>query len=277
MFKMYSCYGFLFVGSVYASLMALEGSNVETQIVFRAATPITVSVLDFMFLGREMPNKKSMFALFAVAISALCYVLTDAQFALDGYSAYFWVFIYYFLICAEMTIGKYIMSAVKLDNVWASVLLTNGISLPLMSILAWERGDLDNIQLAFTESPIAVWMAIAASCVVGTSIGWASWSARGMVSATSFTLIGVANKILTVLLSVFFLDKHASGYGIIALFCCIISSTQYEQTSLRAVPPVFMNKEVVNHNENIVHVLEEEEESIELLQKSSSLSGQEKT
>ena len=35
-------------------------------------------------------------------------------------------------------------------------------------------------------------------CVTGTLIGWAGWYCRDLVSATSYTLIGVANKMLTV-------------------------------------------------------------------------------
>jgi len=40
-------------------------------------------------------------------------------------------------------------------------------------------------------------------------------------------------KKIKVLLSVFFLDKHASTQGIAALMCCILASTQYEQAPLR--------------------------------------------
>ena len=44
-----------------------------------------------------------------------------------------------------------------------------------------------------------------------TLIGYAGWLCRGLVSATSYTLIGVANKLGTVLLAICFLDKHASA------------------------------------------------------------------
>jgi drug/metabolite transporter (DMT)-like permease len=76
--KMYAVYAVLFVGSVYASMKSLEGSNVETQIVFRSATPLTVCVLDALWLGRELPNAKSLAALAAVAAGAVLYVATDA-------------------------------------------------------------------------------------------------------------------------------------------------------------------------------------------------------
>ena len=57
------------------------------------------------------------------------------------------------------------------------------------------------------------WLVVVGSCVAGTLIGWAGWQCRNLVSATSYTLIGVVNKLLTVVLSVLFLDKHASFAG----------------------------------------------------------------
>ena len=95
--KMYSLYGLLFVGSVYSSMKSLEGSNVETQIVFRSATPLAVSVLDAFLLGRELPSRRSIAVLAIVACGAAAYVATDAEFLISGWSAYGWVFFYYWV------------------------------------------------------------------------------------------------------------------------------------------------------------------------------------
>lgn len=230
--KMYTIYSVLFVGSVYASMKALQGSNMETQIVFRSATPIAVSGLEFLFLGRDLPNTKSTFALSAILFSALVYVATDSEFLVSGFSAYTWIAIYFFLICISMTLGKHLMSTTK-TSVWGSVLLTNGISFPMLALLSWSRGEFETFWLATAETSSTQWGIILAGCVTGTLIGWAGWYCRDLVSATSYTLIGVANKMLTVLLGVFFLDKHASGVGIGALVVCIIASTQYQQAPLR--------------------------------------------
>jgi hypothetical protein len=108
-------------------MKALQGSNMETQIVFRSATPIAVAVLEAIFLGREFPDRKSALALAAILASALAYVATDAQFIVSGFSAYTWISIYFVLICISMTLGKHLMSSAK-TSVWGSVLLTNGQS-----------------------------------------------------------------------------------------------------------------------------------------------------
>jgi len=136
------------------------------------------------------------------------------------------------LICAEMTLGKHLTSSCKVDHVWTSVLLTNALSLPFLTLLSWCRGEFENVSAALAVTTAYEWGVLLAGCVAGTLIGWSGWYCRGLVSATSYTLIGVANKMLTVLLSVAFLDKHASGTGIAALFLCIGASTQYEQAPL---------------------------------------------
>jgi len=61
--------------------------QVETVIVFRACTPIVVSVLDYLFMGRQLPSKQSVFALLIVAGGAIGYMANDSAFAMDGWAA----------------------------------------------------------------------------------------------------------------------------------------------------------------------------------------------
>lgn len=63
----YALYVVAFVLGVYTNMRALENSNVETVIIFRSCTPLAVSVCDFVFLGRELPNRRSMAALLTIA------------------------------------------------------------------------------------------------------------------------------------------------------------------------------------------------------------------
>ncbi len=50
-----------------------------------------------------------------------------------------------------------------------------------------------------------------------------------MVSATTFTLVGVVNKFLTVLLNVMIWDKHSSPTGIMSVIVCLLAGVFYEQ------------------------------------------------
>jgi len=229
----YFIYSFLFVGSVYTSMKALKQSNVETAIIFRSATPIVVAVLDFVFLGRELPSTKSTLALLSILGGVLIYVNSDSDFVVNGFSAYTWVTLYFILICIQMTLGKRIMSVHKLDSIWSSVLLTNALAMPMLFALSHAQGEFEGFWEAVEETTPSAWGAILMGSVVGTLIGWAGWQCRNLVSATSYTLIGVVNKLLTVVLSVCFLDKHASPAGGLALFICIAAATQYSQAPMR--------------------------------------------
>ena len=54
-----------------------------------------------------------------------------------------------------------------------------------------------------------------------------------MLSATSFTVLGVANKLLTVLWNAMLFDERASPIGIFFLLICIFGATLYQQAPLR--------------------------------------------
>ncbi len=60
-----------------------------------------------------------------------------------------------------------------------------------------------------------------------------TWLCRGMVSATTFTLVGVVNKFLTVLLNVIIWDKHSSSWGLFAVCVCLLAGTFYQQAPRR--------------------------------------------
>ena len=54
-----------------------------------------------------------------------------------------------------------------------------------------------------------------------------------MVSATTYTLVGVVNKFLTVLLNVAVWDKHSSPFGIFAVCICLLAGSFYQQAPRR--------------------------------------------
>jgi len=71
------------------------------------------------------------------------------------------------------------------------------------------------------------------SCVVGCGISYCGWWCRDVTSATTFTLIGVLNKLGTVTVNLLIWDQHASWTGIFALIICLIGGAFYQQAPLR--------------------------------------------
>ena len=233
---------------IFANMKSLASSNVETVIVFRACAPIAVAILDWMFLGREFPSTRGLGALMIVFFGAIAYVQTDSEFHTLGIWAYFWPFVYLLLLCFQMTYGKMLVKGVHLATVSGPVLYTNILSIPVMLIFmgtAHEFEKLPEVLGNIQAYPFGAFAAIGFSCVVGTGISYAGWYCRSVVSATSYTVVGVMNKFFTILLNVMFWDKHASAFGILALSVCLLGGAVYEQAPLKSESQTHHHREEV--------------------------------
>jgi GDP-mannose transporter len=229
----YSPYVVAFVAAIYANMQALARSNVETVVVFRACTPLAVSVVEYVFQGRAWPSARSCVALAGVACGALLYVATDAQRVADGWACYKWAIVYFLLITFETTLGKSWTASVRMDTVWGPVLYCNVLAALPMFLLGYVHGDYAKLDVMVAEMPAGAAMVILFTCVTGVLIGYTGWLSRGMVDASSFSLLGVVNKFLTVGLNCLLWDKHASPVGLLAVALCLVSGTFVEQAPRR--------------------------------------------
>lgn len=221
-----------FVISLYSNGRALAYSNVETIIVFRSCSPLLVSILDWMFLDRELPSARSSAALLGVVVGAIGYVLADSEFAVKGVSAYFWVTCNLCGIVFEMTYGKRLISKVTFSSpVWGSVLYTNALSLCPMFVMAATAGEGHRLGDVEPSAQGLMWLAL--SCVLGVGISWSGWNCRSRISATAYTLTGVACKFVSVLLNCMLWDRHASPSGLAMLAVCLVCSSAYQQAPVR--------------------------------------------
>jgi drug/metabolite transporter (DMT)-like permease len=172
-------------------------------------------------------------AMLLIIAGACGYVLTDKEFAMNGWSAYTWVIIYMLIICFEMTYGKHIIKNVKMKNkVLGAVYYTNSIAILPMFILGFgvfgEGEKFGTFDFEFFGIIVLL-----ISCVIGTCISYAAFNCRNLVSATTFTLVGVINKMITILINTLIWDNHASFFGILSLMLCIAGGTLYKQAPLR--------------------------------------------
>jgi len=243
--KPYLIYTVAFSTGVYTNMMCLSTSNVETVIVARALSPLIVSFLDAIFLGRELPSQRSLFALGMIVFGAMGYASTDEKFLYQGISAYCWPFLYLIVITFEMVYGKKIVKSVDFKTLSGPVQYTNLLGWPPMLMFASMGGEFDRLEVTLQQYgatsvidylfklPSHVTALVILGCLVGTGIGYSGWWCRDKVSATSFTLIGVLNKCITVFMNVLIWDQHASPFGIASLFLCLIGGSFYQQAPMR--------------------------------------------
>ena len=153
----------------------------------------------------------------------------------DGFKAYFWVLIYFFTMSLEMVYGKLITRDVKVE-LGTSVFLTNMLTLPFMFSLSVASGESPGFMSfpSVASSNISASFLLLLSCFIGAGIGFSGWWCRSLLSATSFTVVGIVNKVLTVFLNIMMWDKHSSFFGTFCLLLTLLGGVLYEQAPLKS-------------------------------------------
>lgn len=232
----YMVYVLIFSGAVYLNMQSLRRSNVETIIVTRACCPLLVSLLEWLFLGRAMPSARSAAVLLGLVAGAAGYVRADAEFAMRGLSAYGWVGAYYVAICASDVFGKHIVSGLRWQSMWGPTMYTNVLSTLPMLLFALPAGELR----ALAALDAGVWTARVAcllllSVTLSVAISFFGWRCRSRLSATSFTVLGVVNKLAAALGSALLSSRrNVSPTGTACLAGCLVVAAFYQQAPLRA-------------------------------------------
>merc|ERR1719199_687566 len=142
--RAYFIYSLLFVLALYSNMMALSSHNVDTIVAVRSLAPCVVSVLDFQFLGRTLPEKSSVGGLALVVVGTFLFSL-DAGESEEGQSGgVIYLVIYLVVISVEMAFGKMVTRdhPVSLST---SVLLTNVMAIPGVSALTFMKGEFNDV------------------------------------------------------------------------------------------------------------------------------------
>lgn len=75
------------------------------------------------------------------------------------------------------------------------------------------------------------------SCLFGLAISFFGFSCRRAISATGFTVLGIVNKLLTVVINLVIWDKHSTFVGTVGLLICMVGGILYQQsTSSKSKP-----------------------------------------
>lgn len=238
--KKFYLVAFIFLSTIYANIKTLQYANVETFIVFRSSTPLLVALLDYMFLGRELPNARSFISLAFITSGAVGYVLTDKQFHVQ---AYMWVAIWFVVFAIDVVYIKYIVETVPMTS-WGRVYYQNLIALAPLTMIGIFTGELQQVLAGSLIDPINdspfVWttvsaVALSASCICGVGMSYSGFRLRKEVSATTFTVVGILCKLGTLVVNAMIWDKHASPTGTIFLLVCMVAGFFYQQSPMRVL------------------------------------------
>ena len=219
---------FVFYAAIFTNTKLLQTSTVETYIAFRSATPLLVCLFDTLFRGQPRPSSRTVSCLVGILIGAFLYAKADDNFSVEVYG---WAFAYLAIITFEMIYAKHVVSSFGIGT-WDLVRYQNLIAVliwPFVSVLSGEMAKITQ----FAEHPPSgeALFPVAVTCVLGVLISFGGWGTRSQLSATSFTVLGVACKLATVGINLTVWEHHASYAAQAPILLCMLSSVAYTQSA----------------------------------------------
>lgn len=232
--RAYVVYVLIFTGAIYTNMRSLALLSVETIIVVRSCCPLLVAAMETVMLGRPIPSWRAVCALLSLLGFAIGYAHAEAANSsprLSSSPPWGWLLSYYVLICLSDSYGKVVVSRLQWKSMWGPVAYSNGLSIPPMMVTAAFAGELSSLRngtaLAQGSSWHAASLPLALSCVVAVSISFFGWRCRATCSATGYTILGVVNKLLSIIASALLTDRPLTAQGAACLVGCLCTAALY--------------------------------------------------
>ena len=238
--NMRTCIGFLpFVACFFALLSSgmwvMKVAPLETFIAFKSTTPIALSILDYMFMGRTFPSLKSLCAMTGITGGAVWYVSGDVK---SEKIAYLYCAVFVFMACIEGGVAKDTINRYQMNS-WSRTFLVNTLSIPVGIVLSLLTGEAENVKNGMDANGNALkfgnrgLIALVCSCFFGVGMGVFTMLIRDALSATSCAVVATCNKFLAEVVNFFIWKNHASLEGAGAVCLIMASGIFYEQAQLR--------------------------------------------
>ena len=230
--KMFSfaLYTVLFAGGLYSNMKALLLANVGAVIAARSCLPLIVCLLEWAFMGRGLPGVRSTLSLVGIVSFAVLYINHDAGVVIEGAVGYAWLLIWWLLIALQMTYGKWMTEKVEMTQ-WERVFYTNAFAIPPTILLFFGTDESHKMKDVVVGENWELWLAF--SCIMGVGISYSGWRTRSLVTATTFTVVGVLNKMATVAFTVVLWPNQASFTSTASLVLCILFGCLYQDAPKR--------------------------------------------
>ena len=197
-----------------------------------------VSILDWAFMGRTLPDWKSALALSGILTSGSMYArlkIADPDFVANGTgdanSGLWWSAIWLVSFLLDMVYIKYVVEAYPCSGS-ERTLYQNFLALPILVILLNVGAEKHSV-LEAANAPQSAWLAVVLTCFAGAALSFTGMSLRTELSATLFTVLGIVCKMASTLLNEIFVEPERDLGRIACIAAVIISSSFYKQAPLK--------------------------------------------
>ena len=238
MIKAYSSVGLVFLVTIYSNFRLINAVGVNAFIVLRCTTPLIISILDWCFLGRELPKRRSLVALCGILLSGGAYVWpkilrrSDSGFRHSDAEGLIWSLVWLSSFIVDMVYIKYIVDAFPCNGLERS-LYQNALSLPFLLVTLFTPLETSGLSALTAPGTGRAHLALVLSCIAGTVLSFTGMALRSELSATFFTVLGIVCKMASSFLNELFVEPENSLHSLTCILCCILSSSIYRQAPLR--------------------------------------------
>ena len=236
--RAYSTVAMVFLATIYSNFQVIHSIGINPFIVLRCSTPLIVSVLDWAFMGRTLPDWKSTLALCGILSSGSMYArlkVADPDFGTNGSgdaeSGLWWSAIWLVSFLLDMVYIKYVVEAYPCSGS-ERTLYQNFLALPILVVLLNVGVEKYNMVEA-VNAPKSAWIAVVMTCFAGAALSFTGMSLRTEFSATLFTVLGIVCKMASTLLNEIFVEPERDLARLSCIAAVIISSSFYKQAPLR--------------------------------------------
>jgi len=229
--KFFPAAGMFFI-TITAGNAVVGSSNVDTFIVMRSVVPIPCAILEALVLKEPYPPPRSWAGLATVLLGALGFCAANQGLLVDSAA---WVVLYLVLMPLDGVLIKQLVSASGLSP-WGLVLYNNVCALipGLVFSLLLELGnpaDSGAMMELLSQRPILVSAPIILSCWSGLAISYFQLNVRKVISSTAFMVLGVSNKVISVLLNQLArLDSNCDVASVASVMASIFGAILFQQT-----------------------------------------------
>lgn len=236
--RSFSIMATIFLGVIYSNMRMLQHSGVNLFVVVKSSTPLLISVIDWALLGRQLPQGRSLASLGGIAAFGGMYGAARFEagdLSDDQASLLFWTVAWIAVFSADCIWGKQVASKGDATPTDAT-LYTNAYATAFLAVL-WSGSRALSDSPPPTSGASAAWIALvlAGSSLVGTGMSFAGFAVRKDVSATSFSVLGVGCKMLSLLLNEFVLSEEKGDLSRLILVAgAVTSSAFYRPAPLRS-------------------------------------------
>jgi solute carrier family 35 len=236
--RAYSTVAVVFLATIYSNFQVIHSIGINPFVVLRCSTPLMVSILDWAFMGRTLPDWKSALALSGILSSGSMYARLkiadpgfDANGTGDANSGLWWSAIWLVSFLLDMVYIKYVVEAYPCSGS-ERTLYQNFLALPILVVLLNVGAEKHSV-LEAANAPQSAWLAVVLTCFAGAALSFTGMSLRTELSATLFTVLGIVCKMASTLLNEIFVEPERDLARLACIAAVIISSSFYKQAPLK--------------------------------------------